>query len=370
MNLALLAKQGWHIVTRQTSLLYKVLKGRYFRRSPFIHAKLGANPSFGWRSVLEGRKVLTKGLRWQIGDGKSIDMWKDPWVPRTIDFYLRGERVDRPRWVSQLMRNGQWIKEEVERCVEGEDSGRVLTIPLGLRGGRDKWVWHHTRCGNYLPSSGYKCARTMKKNGELRGKASGEVSSRDGEHRLWGYDMHLLGPLRSPEDRGTRSRSVFMLWSLWKARNGKVFDQQPVSLESILAYGFQMANDYPRADQEVSPHSTVGEQESSFVSHGENWQPPQQQFLKIKTDVGWRKNYNDGATGAVDETRLRRAKTSMDVEVIVSDILFLTRHMDVKFRYVKRSINNASHMMAHWDHMDSMEAEWLSVPPNWLVSAL
>ncbi|GAA0164992.1 hypothetical protein LIER_20503 [Lithospermum erythrorhizon] len=52
MNLALLAKQGW---------------------------MEGSNPSFGWRSLLEGRKVLLKGSQWRVGDGRSIDVWKDPW---------------------------------------------------------------------------------------------------------------------------------------------------------------------------------------------------------------------------------------------------------------------------------------------------
>ncbi|GAA0147885.1 hypothetical protein LIER_07479 [Lithospermum erythrorhizon] len=71
-NLDMLAKQGWQIATRQTSLLFKILKGRYFQRSSFLHAKLGANPSFGWRSLLEGRKVLSKGLRWRVGDEEDV----------------------------------------------------------------------------------------------------------------------------------------------------------------------------------------------------------------------------------------------------------------------------------------------------------
>ncbi|GAA0172462.1 hypothetical protein LIER_26285 [Lithospermum erythrorhizon] len=79
MNLAMLAKQGWRVVTRQASLLFKVLKGKYFRRSSFIHAKLRAHPSFGWRSLLEGRRVLLKGLCWQVGDGRRIDIWTEPW---------------------------------------------------------------------------------------------------------------------------------------------------------------------------------------------------------------------------------------------------------------------------------------------------
>ncbi|GAA0173764.1 hypothetical protein LIER_27312 [Lithospermum erythrorhizon] len=99
MNLALLAKQGRRIMTRQASLLYKVLKGRYFRHFSFLNAKVGSRPSFGWRSLLEGRKILLKGTRWRVGDGRSIDTWKEPWVPRDSDFFLRG---DKPKWVNTI----------------------------------------------------------------------------------------------------------------------------------------------------------------------------------------------------------------------------------------------------------------------------
>ncbi|GAA0164873.1 hypothetical protein LIER_29160 [Lithospermum erythrorhizon] len=78
MNLALLAKQGWRVITKEASLLSNLLKGRYFRLSLFIHAKLGSNPSFGWRSLLEGRKVLATGIWWRVGDGQEIDIYKDP----------------------------------------------------------------------------------------------------------------------------------------------------------------------------------------------------------------------------------------------------------------------------------------------------
>ncbi|GAA0151960.1 hypothetical protein LIER_37393 [Lithospermum erythrorhizon] len=145
MNWAMLPKQGWRIVTKQASLLFIILKGRYFRRSSFTRAKLEANPSFGWHSLLERRKVLLKGLRWQVGDGRNIDMWTEPWVPHNMDFLLRDVRKERPRWLYQLIKNGEWDREAVESCIEGDDLQRVLAIPLSRRGRNDKFVWHHTR---------------------------------------------------------------------------------------------------------------------------------------------------------------------------------------------------------------------------------
>ncbi|GAA0156809.1 hypothetical protein LIER_38347 [Lithospermum erythrorhizon] len=150
MNLALLAKQGWRVVTRQASLLYKLLKGCNFRNKSFLNAKVGSNMSFGWRSMLEGRKVLRKGL----DGGQGM------------------ERVNGTRtWVEALM---------------GEaDAKLIRAIAISKRQYHDRLVWHHTKSGNYLTSSRYLSARDMNKNGELGSSYQGETSSNLGQSKIW-----------------------------------------------------------------------------------------------------------------------------------------------------------------------------------------
>lgn len=53
-NIALLAKQGWCILTNTHSLVCRILKARYFPNSGFLLATLGHNPSYIWRSILAG----------------------------------------------------------------------------------------------------------------------------------------------------------------------------------------------------------------------------------------------------------------------------------------------------------------------------
>ncbi|CAN0847443.1 Uncharacterized mitochondrial protein AtMg00310 [Linum grandiflorum] len=54
MNQALLAQQGWELLTNQNSLAFKLLKGKYFPNGSFLTAKLGGSPSWIWRSILYG----------------------------------------------------------------------------------------------------------------------------------------------------------------------------------------------------------------------------------------------------------------------------------------------------------------------------
>ena len=62
-NLALLAKQGWRLQTNQNSLVYQVLKARYFPQCEFIEASIGNNPSFTWRSIMSAQSLVREGVR-------------------------------------------------------------------------------------------------------------------------------------------------------------------------------------------------------------------------------------------------------------------------------------------------------------------
>lgn len=47
-NLALLAKQGWKLITNPSSLLVRVYKAKYYSQNDFMSARLGFYPSFTW----------------------------------------------------------------------------------------------------------------------------------------------------------------------------------------------------------------------------------------------------------------------------------------------------------------------------------
>ena len=62
-NMALLAKQGWRLQTNPNSLVYWVLKARYFPQCEFIEASLSNNPSYSWHSVLSAKHLVREGAQ-------------------------------------------------------------------------------------------------------------------------------------------------------------------------------------------------------------------------------------------------------------------------------------------------------------------
>lgn len=57
-NQGLLANKVWKIVQRPKCLLYRILKGRYFRDGSIFSATRGTQPSYGWNSLRFGRDLL------------------------------------------------------------------------------------------------------------------------------------------------------------------------------------------------------------------------------------------------------------------------------------------------------------------------
>lgn len=85
-NLALLAKQGWRLIKNPDSLAARVRKAKYFARTEFLTARPRPTSSYLWRSILEGRKLLNKGILWRVGSGEAIHVWDDPWIPVPTSF--------------------------------------------------------------------------------------------------------------------------------------------------------------------------------------------------------------------------------------------------------------------------------------------
>ena len=71
-NLALLAKQGWRMLSCPNSLMARVFKAKHLANLSFWEVGTCSNASFVWRGILKARSILEKGMRWKIGSEREI----------------------------------------------------------------------------------------------------------------------------------------------------------------------------------------------------------------------------------------------------------------------------------------------------------
>ncbi|GFY82390.1 hypothetical protein Acr_02g0006300 [Actinidia rufa] len=82
---------------------------------------------FHGSGVDEGRDLLSKGVRWNIGDGSNVIFWEDKWIPSLRNFQM------------------------------------VSILPQGcpIKKGKDKLVWHFNSSGESSVKSGYRKLREL-----------------------------------------------------------------------------------------------------------------------------------------------------------------------------------------------------------------
>jgi hypothetical protein len=155
-NQALLAKQAWRLLTVPESLCAKVLKARYFKHSNILRAGCPGGGSFSWRSILHGRDLLKTGLIWRIGNGNSIDAWKDNWIPRTGLQRPLGRLPEAPvegvRSVADLLSEDglAWNEAKLRQYCFGFDVQDIQKVAIGGPDTEDCPAWNYTRTVSFL----------------------------------------------------------------------------------------------------------------------------------------------------------------------------------------------------------------------------
>ncbi|XP_024155858.1 uncharacterized protein LOC112163838 [Rosa chinensis] len=81
---------------------------------------MGERPSYSWRSLLEARPVLQAGLVWRIGNGQSMDIGNNEWIPNVSHHSI--SRTDDTIFerVSDLIHGDSltWDHATVHACFE------------------------------------------------------------------------------------------------------------------------------------------------------------------------------------------------------------------------------------------------------------
>ncbi|XP_024016872.1 uncharacterized protein LOC112090248 [Eutrema salsugineum] len=215
-NLALLAKQLWRLIQYPSSLLARVLRGRYYRQSDPLEDRKIYSPSYGWRSMMAAKPYLQMGIRKTIGSGLNTRAWSEPWIP--------DERARPPRAAPQIgfqepgMHMGS--DKQCPRCGNPEESINHLLFlcPPGLQ------VWALSD----FPS--------------LPGLFPSTSIYQNMSFLFWNTkELCMIDP--------QKDFYPWILWYIWKARNDKIFDGKETSPVDTLIHAKIEAESWKTANE-------------------------------------------------------------------------------------------------------------------------
>lgn len=83
---------------------------------------------------------------WRVGNGESIDVWEDNWIPGNVSLRPRTPNFHNtsPLTVSVLLHtNMGWDMPIIDYLFWQEDIDEILKIRLGDRSSPNIQTWHH-----------------------------------------------------------------------------------------------------------------------------------------------------------------------------------------------------------------------------------
>jgi hypothetical protein len=126
--------------------------------APCTHGILGKRPSFIWRSFLAARDLLSHGITWRIGDGNSIKIWGDRWLPKMGPMcYSFGSVLSPDAKVSDLIdvSSKGWKCSLIDSSFPAYIANMIKNIPLCPSLPPDKIIWDGTSNGVFSVRSAY-----------------------------------------------------------------------------------------------------------------------------------------------------------------------------------------------------------------------
>ena len=125
-----------------------------------MEAKVPANASYAWKSLMKGRDVIKHGARWRIASGRLVHIWGDNWLPfkaapKFISPKVEGSGLT---MFSDLINPVYkvWNKDAIDRTFFTFEVTTIKNIPLYRSIQDDVLLWPFNLDGVYIVKSRYR----------------------------------------------------------------------------------------------------------------------------------------------------------------------------------------------------------------------
>ena len=125
-NEAMLAKQVWGLLHDQNC----VLSGPF---GTVFDAKKSSG-SYAWQSILKARSVIADGMLWRVGDGSTIRIYWDKWLPGKFPSRIGSPQIVTPGdvRVSSLIDQDTktWDYARIDHLFLPFEAEKIKAIPV------------------------------------------------------------------------------------------------------------------------------------------------------------------------------------------------------------------------------------------------
>ncbi|KAK3223102.1 hypothetical protein Dsin_010127 [Dipteronia sinensis] len=155
--------RGWKLLSKPNSLVAKVLKNRYYSATSLMKVEKCSTGLVVWNSILWGRGILGAGTRWCIGNGATITINFDRWIPHPSTFQIVSPCVfgDMATMNDPMLPPEGWNIPLIRESFVQDNMEKILSLPTASTRIDDIMIWHFDRMRAYSVRNGYKVGLEM-----------------------------------------------------------------------------------------------------------------------------------------------------------------------------------------------------------------
>ena len=158
VNTAFLAKLGWKFLTQPENYWVQQVRAKYGSTEQFFACRSMRSDSWVWKCLLKLRPFIKQGMRWKVGNGKTIKFQTDSWCledslinilefkptsPTEADITV--SEFITPDKLQDTNKLRRCVPEDIVQCIQG------ILIPY--TNVEDSFCWGFTGSGDFSTKS-------------------------------------------------------------------------------------------------------------------------------------------------------------------------------------------------------------------------
>jgi hypothetical protein len=152
------------VASNRDSLCMRSLRSKYKVRSNWLRKDPVRNASPIWKAIEKTKTLILKGACFLVGDGKSIDVWLDPWIPWMEGF--KPKPKDESVSITHMMVSSlidpnthAWRREKLFELFEADSVEAIKKISIPIIPKPDRLIWIKNSKGQFSTRSAYRVSQ-------------------------------------------------------------------------------------------------------------------------------------------------------------------------------------------------------------------